>query len=521
MPEQPKEATEKGESTLRTKVFREFSGVNTRADRTSIPEQDFFELLNLIPIGHANLHTIPDVVAAANGAYGADIVYWAQYANINSTDYIFVFTTNGKIFANNIGAGTSAQINVGHLMGGAATRMDQWKNQFVLFVDPTAGYCSWDGTTFTAGITGGILPVSFGSVVDIAVFSDYVWIYSKRTLYISAIDSITDFTLIDGALAQNITDPQARGEVVRMISGNGYLYLLFKSSIFVIADVYIQQGAVPPAPSFFILNVQGQIGCDQPASVFFYNRSLMFANTYGLFSLDGADVTRVSENIDGTIQYLDTSLSISGGAAKVQNILNACFLIKVAGDPVFGARTVIAMMFDRKWWFADYDVGGFEETFICWASKGGIPALYFMANNTLYQAFANTASSPPAAWKTALWNMGDSIADKEVFRVGMEITNANQGTGVTLNVDTQFASNPAAIKNTAGTITWSNNSSSIVQWQNNALALVAWFSTVYLLYVGDGQGAFAKYVGLSGSSVQGMVFQLSSQMMDYSLRKRW
>ena len=89
---------------------------------------------------------------------------------------------------------------------------------------------------------------------------------------------------------------------------------------------------------FTILNVQANIGCDQPASVFVYNRDLMFANNYGLWRLTGVTAEKVSDDIDGTFQYFDTSFSISGGAAQVRNILQACFLIKESGDPIFDSQ---------------------------------------------------------------------------------------------------------------------------------------------------------------------------------------
>jgi hypothetical protein len=550
-----------------------------------------------MPIGDANLHTIPDISTQLVD-YASDTVYWVQYANINSTDYLFTFTASGAIYAYNIGTATSTQINVGNLLSGSGTRMDQWKNQRVLFADAT-GYYSWDGATFAGPYTGGhnttggsvvsatvsgstgtllfkssptdlfngavmqlsgftpsgwngkwpvtqlVLPAvssalisttfttgtitfasahglatgalitltgfistgwnatftatvtgantvtvpftaaptialpaitngnavgttctltfttphglttgqyitlfnmnptgwngqwqvtvtnstqctftnpgspasatsPYGTAVvssattvgtitvgnmwtipftspptnatvigtafspgllpqntsspyaqyltspDIAVFSNRVWIYSDRALYVSGINSDTDFTIDAGAIIYQLTDPQMRGQLTRMLSSNGYLYLLAKSSIFVVSDVYIPTNAVPPAPVFTPINVQATIGCDQPASVFTINRELMFANSYGIYRLSGVTAEKISDDIDGTFQYVSTQtgaggLNISGGAVSVQNILNASFLIRQIGDPVFGTRTIVANYFDSKWWFSNYN----------------------------------------------------------------------------------------------------------------------------------------------------------------------
>jgi hypothetical protein len=521
MPAQAKEFQEKGENTIRTKVFREFKGVNTKSSRVAIPQDTFYDLTNLMPIGSSNLHSVPGYSTAFD--YGADIPYWAQYANINSTDYLYVFTTNGKIFQYNIATGTSAQINAGHLMTGNATRMDQWKNQLVLFIDPTQGYCSWDGTTFTAGITSGIIP-TWSSQVDIAVFSGRVWLYSARTLYISVNNSTTDFTLVNGALAQNITDPQARGEATRIFSASGYLYLLFKSGIFVVSDVYIPNGATPPAPVFSILNIQANIGSDQPGSVFVINRDLMFANTYGLWRLSGVTAERVSEDIDGTMQFLNTASKISGGMTKVKNIQNAAFLIQQANDPVFGSRQIVAMYFDQKWWFANYQQNsGITLSFISGAMNGSIPVMFGLTStNKLVNMFDITVGTPGASLKGPLWPMEDSVSDKEVFRAGFEMTPTTSLPEFQATVDTTAGSTQFAVTGLANGLTWINNANQFVQWINNALAVVAWFNPNYLLYVGDGGGGFSKYVGLSLATTSvGVQFEINSLMMDYTLRKRW
>ena len=513
MPTPQKETLAKGEKPQQSKYFREWKGVFTKSKRNSIPEDCWYDLINLIPIGSGNLHTVDDISAALKD-YALDTIYWIEYANINSTDYLIAFASNGKVFAYNIAANTSALIS--SALSGAGTRMDQWKSQYILFYDAN-GYYSWDGTTFTGPITGGIIPGGTPTSPDIAVFSNRVWLYSNRILYVSAINSITDFTLANGAISNQLNDPQLRGQLTRLYSANGYLYLIGKSSVFVISDVYIPSGASPPAPVFSVLNVQAIIGCDQPASVFTYNRDLMFANSYGLWRLSGVTAEKVSDDIDGTIQYLDTTFAISGGSPKVQNILQASFLIKQTGDPLFGTRTIVANYFDKKWWFADYGL----LTFVTTAIKNNQPVLFGLKGNVLYQLYQNTATSPASSWKTALWPMEDQLADKEVFRAGFEMTATLVGSTMSASVDTPVSSTTFLNNVLVNSMAWVNNSNAQVQWKNNSNAIVAWYTTSYILYAGDGLGSYAKYVGLSGSAGAGNIYELNSVVMDYSLRKRW
>ena len=146
MPAPQKEAVAKGEKEQRSKYFREWKGVYTKSKRNSIPQDNWYDLVNVIPLGAGNLHTI-DGLSASLVDYTTNSIYWIEYANINSTDYLIAFASNGKVYAYNISANTNTLIF--SAMSGSGTRMDQWKSQYILFYD-TTGYYSWDGTTFTA-----------------------------------------------------------------------------------------------------------------------------------------------------------------------------------------------------------------------------------------------------------------------------------------------------------------------------------------------------------------------------------
>ena len=63
MPSPQKEIQGKGERSVETKYFRTWKGVFTKSKRAAIPEDRFYDLTNLMPIGDANLHTIPDISA--------------------------------------------------------------------------------------------------------------------------------------------------------------------------------------------------------------------------------------------------------------------------------------------------------------------------------------------------------------------------------------------------------------------------------------------------------------------------
>jgi hypothetical protein len=500
------------EVPLESKIFRKWKGVITQASRNAIPAEAFYNLENMQPIGDANIHSIPNI-SSSLVAYGANSIYWSQYANLNGADYLFNFATNGNVYAYNL-AGGSTRINTGLPLSGSGSKLSQWKNTEILFIDST-GYYLWTGSAFSL-ISGTGVP-SAGT--DIAVFSGRVWIVQGRVLYFSGVDdySAASWTVANGAGFINLTDPTLRSVVFRLWVQNGYLYIVGNSCINVIADVYVPSGAVPPTPIFTNLNVQALIGTDQPPSVFAMDRLMIFANRYGVYALYGVDAERISEDIDGTWQYINFAQVISGGAVVVNNILCAALLIKRLNDPVFGSNTVIALWFNKKWWFANYGA----LTFIVAAMQGSQPVLYGFIGNQLYQLFSDPTTAPAGIVMSALWDMDDPIADKQVIRAGFEVTVAASGAlPFVLTVDQVNGTSEVLQLASPGLVAWQNNTGQIVQWVNNADAIVGWFSVAYQLYSASSPGVFAKYVGLTVNT-GGAICEFSSMMMDYKKRARW
>jgi hypothetical protein len=267
---------------------------------------------------------------------------------------------------------------------------------------------------------------------------------------------------------------------------------------------------------FTNLNIQAIIGTDQPAAVFAYNRQLIFGNRFGAYSLNGTTAQKISDDIDGTWQYLTFAQPLSGGQVVVNNILTAAILLNQTADPETGLNTVIAMWWDGKWWFANYG----NVTFILSAYTNNLPSLYAFIGNKLYQCFADSTTSPSTEWIGPLWDMGDPIRTKEAITCGMELQITGTFGSISLNLDTANKSIPIVLGSPLSLVQWQNNSGTIVQWQNNSLATVTWYNTGYALLYAMSTGGYSKYIGMSGSAV-GTQFQLSGLMMDYEFGARW
>lgn len=509
------------EEEKRRKSFRDWSGCVTTPRRNALPDGAWYYLENLQPIGSANAVTVRDISALLHD-YASDTIYWAQPLNLGGTDYIISFASNGKVFAYNIGAATSAQINAGPtLLSGSGSRMDQWKNQILLIIDST-GYYYWDGTTF-AKISGSGAP-SAGS--DIAVVFGRVWIVNGRAIFFSGVNgfsngtpSIPDGTnywdVANGAGNLTLTDPVLRNTVTRMRGLDGYLYYMGDSSIWVISDVYVPDGATPPTPVFSNLNIQANLGTDQPGSVFSTNRELTFANKTGIWAVQGVQAARLSADIDGTWKYVDFSQPIWAGVVNVNNILTRAILMKRLNDPIFGSNTVLCMYWDNKWWFANFGA----VTILVPVTITGVQVLYGYVGNKLYQLFSRTDQAPPFAFQTALWPMEDPIQDKQVIRAGIEVQFTTLTAPLALSADSVNGNTPMPSVSTVGFVSWINNNGNIVSWKNNSSDIVNWFTGQFLLFDSSAPGMYSKYVGMSGSG-QGQL-TLGGVYMDYKLGAAW
>lgn len=517
---------EKSERTTYRMTFRHWGGCYTRSSRTAMPKDRWYHLENLQPIGDGNLHTVNNIGPVVHD-FAGDTIYRAMYANLSGIgDCTYSFATNGKVFQTIIATGVTTQINVGNLFSGAGSMLDQWENLAVLFIDAN-GYYSWDGTTFTKITVSG----APAGGTAIAVYQGRVWIVGTggtgRVVYYSVPagengantgygNNANDWNATNGSGFFILVDPQVRAGITRMISCNGYLYILSRTSINVVADVYVPQSASPPTPVFTNLNIQAIVGTDQADAVFPLDRQLIIGNRYGCYALSGTTAQKISGDIDGTWQYITLAQPLSGGQVVINNILTSAILLNQTADPELGLNTVIAMWWDGKWWFANFGA----LTFIFSAYAQNQPALFGFLGNKLYQLFADPTTATTTEFIGPLWDMDDAVRTKEVLKAGIELQITGTYGTVQMNLDTPNASVPIAFPALIGLIGFVNNSGNPIQFINNAGNPLYFYSPGYLLQWSGAPGGYGKYVGLSGSTT-GTQYQLSGMMMDYQFAGQW
>ena len=154
-------------------VIKQFTTVNTKANRTAIQETEFSWLENAMPIGYSNLKITAQRSAITDNAsnavvFSANVTYLSS-VNIGLNDYVVAFKDDGSAQGFNIQSKQLVTIGNAGKFSNAGIAVSQWKNQDMLIIDPNKGYYVWDGNnTIFVGSVGQIALISGGSAYTAA-----------------------------------------------------------------------------------------------------------------------------------------------------------------------------------------------------------------------------------------------------------------------------------------------------------------------------------------------------------------
>ena len=143
-------------------VIKNFAGLNTKANRTAIKEEEFAWIENAMPIGFGNIKVVPaqlTVKDSGNAAVSfANTVTTFVSANIGLNDYMVAFENNGRAEYFKIDTATKANVAVTGTFSNTGVTVAQYKNERIIIGDPSKGLSSWDGNSVvfigSVGIVG-------------------------------------------------------------------------------------------------------------------------------------------------------------------------------------------------------------------------------------------------------------------------------------------------------------------------------------------------------------------------------
>ena len=156
-------------------IVKNFRGVNTKANRTAIGDDEFFWLENAMPVGYANLKITPTFDAVGSITFSNTVVNFFS-ANIGLDDYLIAFQSNGSCEYVNLTTNVKGTLASASTFSTSGMNVSQWKNERLLIIDPTKGYFTWDGTNL----------ISVGSVGSIGLVSGGTGYTSAPSVVISA-----------------------------------------------------------------------------------------------------------------------------------------------------------------------------------------------------------------------------------------------------------------------------------------------------------------------------------------------
>ena len=132
-------------------IVKQFAGLNTKANRTAIKDEEFAWIENAMPIGFGNIKIVPSQSAvrdSGNAAVSfANVVTYLSSANINVKDYILAFEDNGSAEYFDLATSTQGNVAVAGTFSNTGVSIAQYKNERVMIGDPSKGLFTWDGNS--------------------------------------------------------------------------------------------------------------------------------------------------------------------------------------------------------------------------------------------------------------------------------------------------------------------------------------------------------------------------------------
>ena len=198
-------------------VIKNFKGLNTKANRTAIDEEEFSWIENAMPVGYGNIRIVKAQTKVTTGG-GANIaaantVTALQSANINANDYLLAFEDNGKAQYVNITTSSIGNIATAGTFSNSGVATSQYKDERVIIGDPSKGLFNWDGANL----------VSIGSVGVIGITNPGSGYVSAPAVTISAPN---DANGVQATAVATITSTASGIAAINLTAGgSGYTFV--------------------------------------------------------------------------------------------------------------------------------------------------------------------------------------------------------------------------------------------------------------------------------------------------------
>lgn len=149
-------------------VYQGFESMDTQQARIGLQDNRLAWCENQQIIGPNDLFTVPGPAKTALLTIPNETITLSFYANYNNSDLLIAFCQSGAAYQVAVGSGTSVKFAAAGTFS-ANPDCTTWASQRILIADPTAGYCTWDGTAFvkSGGISPNVLVTAGGTLYNL------------------------------------------------------------------------------------------------------------------------------------------------------------------------------------------------------------------------------------------------------------------------------------------------------------------------------------------------------------------
>jgi hypothetical protein len=404
-----------------TAEFRRWTGINLTDARTDIEDTELFWLENGISIGKGVIQILNgpgDAIATLSQGIASMFGF-----TLNGVAIVMVVGSDGSLTQVTVPGGVQTVIGGGAGTVSTSARMTIWQGTTILIEDPTFGYSSWDGTTYTV-----IDATMVGT--SIAVFQGSVWLGNNRTITFTAPATFNDFTAGNGAGSVTITDEAFIGNITFMLSAVEQLWIVGPASVETISNVQASGVAPSVVRTFAISNVVPSVGSSAPSSGIPFFRAIAFFSPGGIYAISGVSPQKISKAIDRLFPGLMLTGDVPAAVSLVQNLYCMLFLVTytqantpslptpangvTTGTPLVLGFSEGKMFFASQGatlkWITSVIVNGVAQA---WGADG---------SGNIFQLFGAAASTAvPYKIVGKLHPLGKSVQMKGLMKLGVEL----------------------------------------------------------------------------------------------------
>lgn len=333
------------------RVIKQFRGVNTKANRTALEDGEFSWLENAMPIGYANIKTLP---GQSNTAVTfANTTTTLLSANINNKDYMLAFQEDGRCEYVDVETNTKGNVAVVGTFSNSKVNITQFKDERVLIGDPNNGVYSWDGTNL----------VTIGSIGFVGITNGGTGYTSTPSVVISAPDETGGVQ----AEAEAVITANVVSSIIITEAGTGYTTA---PTVTISGGGGSNAAAIAGITTFkkgtvSVLVTNGGTGYTNSANTIVTISGGGGSNAAGTAILSGGQVTQVIMTNPGS-GYTNSSnitVTITGGGGS-----NAAAKAIINTNPITGIQT-----FSGRTWVAQgrsiaYSAAGSYSDFVSLSS---------------------------------------------------------------------------------------------------------------------------------------------------------